>query len=164
MEEQKVIHPWRKVAWLDIRKLSCVSIRIVLGALFVFAGATKAYDPGTFAIEIQRYQVVPWIVGALASVYLPWLEMLAGALLFLQRFERGALLVITFLLLVFTLALASAMFRGLSIDCGCFGKALPATGTTVPLLRNLLLLVFTGILWIEYRYPQKSQPVSLTNL
>jgi putative oxidoreductase len=125
--------------------------RIALGGLFVFAGATKAYDPGAFAIEVQRYQIVPWIVDALASVYLPWLEMLAGALLLLKRFERGALLVITLLLLVFTFALASAMFRGLSIDCGCFGKAFTATGTTVPLLRNLLLLVFTGILWIEHR-------------
>ena len=151
MEEQRVISARRKAAWPDIRKLARVLVRIALGGLFVFAGATKAYDPGTFAIEIQRYQVVPWIVGALSSVYLPWLEMLAGALLLLKRFERGALLVITLLLLIFTLALASAMFRGLSIDCGCFGKAFTATGTTAPLLRNLLLLVFTGFLWIEYR-------------
>jgi putative oxidoreductase len=130
-----------------MRKALRALVRIVLGALFVFAGATKAYDPGAFAIEIQRYQIVPWMLGALTSVYLPWLEILAGALLFLKRFERGALLVITLLLLVFTLALASAMLRGLSIDCGCFGKAFTATGTTIPLLRNLLLLVFTGILW-----------------
>lgn len=151
MEEQRVISVRRKAVWPDIRKLARVLVRIALGGLFVFAGATKAYDPGTFAIEIQRYQIVPWVVGALTSVYLPWLEMLAGALLLLKRFERGALLVITLLLLIFTVALASAMFRGLSIDCGCFGKAFTATGTTVPLLRNLLLLAFTGILWIEYR-------------
>ena len=151
MEEQKVIGAWRGTRWADIKKLGRVLIRVVLGALFVFAGASKAYDPGAFAIEIQRYQLVPWILGGLASVYLPWLEMLAGALLFPKQFERGALLVITLLLLVFTLALASAMFRGLSIDCGCFGKAFTATGTTVPLLRNLVLLVFTGILWMGHR-------------
>ena len=151
MERQKVNRRWRKISGADIRKLGRVLIRVVLGALFVFAGATKAYDPGAFAMEMQRYQLVPWILGALASVYLPWVEMLAGALLLLKRFERGALLVITLLLLVFTLALASAMFRGLSIDCGCFGKAFTATGTTVPLLRNLVLLVFAGILWTESR-------------
>jgi putative oxidoreductase len=151
VERQKVNRRWRKISGADIRKLGRVLIRVVLGALFVFAGATKAYDPGAFAMEMQRYQLVPWILGALASVYLPWVEMLAGALLLLKRFERGALLVITLLLLVFTLALASAMFRGLSIDCGCFGKAFTATGTTVPLLRNLVLLVFAGILWTESR-------------
>jgi putative oxidoreductase len=151
LEEQKVNRAWRKAAWPDVRKLGRILVRIALGALFVFAGATKAYDPGAFAIEIQRYQIVPWILAALVSVYLPWLEMLAGALLLVKRFERGALLVITFLLVVFTVALASAMFRGLSIDCGCFGKAFTATGTTVPLLRNLVLLVFAGILWMEHR-------------
>jgi putative oxidoreductase len=151
VEEQRVISARRKPSWPDMRMLARLLARIALGGLFVFAGATKAYDPGAFAIEVQRYQIVPWIVDALASVYLPWLEMLAGALLLLKRFERGALLVITLLLMVFTFALASAMFRGLSIDCGCFGKAFTATGTTVPLLRNLLLLVFTGILWIEHR-------------
>jgi putative oxidoreductase len=151
MEEQKVIGVWRRPGWPEIKKLGRVLIRVALGALFVFAGASKAYDPGAFAIEIQRYQVVPWLLGGVTSVYLPWLEMLAGVLLLLKRFERGALLVITLLLLVFTLALASAMFRGLSIDCGCFGKAFTATGTTVPLLRNLVLLVFTGILWMEHR-------------
>ena len=151
MEEQKVIPASRSTRWPNMAKLGCVLVRVAVGALFVFAGATKAYDPGAFAIEIQRYQLVPWIVAALISVYLPWLEMLSGALLLLKRFERGALLLTTLLLLIFTLALASAMFRGLSIDCGCFGKAFTATGTTVPLLRNLLLLVFTGILWMEPR-------------
>jgi len=151
VEEQKVIPASRSTRWPNMAKLGCVLVRVAVGALFVFAGATKAYDPGAFAIEIQRYQLVPWIVAALVSVYLPWLEMLSGALLLLKRFERGALFLTTLLLLIFTLALASAMFRGLSIDCGCFGKAFTATGTTVPLLRNLLLLVFTGILWMEPR-------------
>ncbi|MBV8532948.1 MAG: DoxX family protein [Verrucomicrobia bacterium] len=151
LEEQKVISGSRRTRWPDIFKLGCVLVRVTVGALFVLAGATKAYDPGAFAIEIQRYQLVPWVLAALISVYLPWLEMLSGALLLLKRFERGALLLTTLLLLIFSLALASAMFRGLSIDCGCFGKAFTATGTTIPLLRNLLLLVFMGILWIKSR-------------
>ena len=151
MEEQKVISASRRTRWPDLVRLGFIVVRVTLGALFVFAGATKAYDPGAFAIEIQRYQLVPWILAALISVYLPWLEMLSGALLLLKRFERGALLLTTLLLLIFTLALASAMLRGLSIDCGCFGKAFTATGTMVPLLRNLLLLLFTGILWMESR-------------
>ncbi|MBV9105436.1 MAG: DoxX family membrane protein [Verrucomicrobia bacterium] len=121
--------------------------RIVLGALFILTGAAKAYDPGTFATEIQRYNLIPWMPGAIVAVYLPWLEILAGALLVLKRFERGALLLISCLLFVFTFALASATFRGLGIDCGCFGKAFTATGTVFPLVRNFLLLAFTGYLW-----------------
>jgi len=134
--------------WPRFVKVCRVLVRITLGSLFVFAGVTKAYDPGAFAIEIQRYNLIPWIPTVLASVYLPWLEILVGLFLVVKRFEKGALLLITCLLLVFTLALASATFRGLGIDCGCFGKAFAATGTTFPLIRNVVLLAFTAFLWV----------------
>ena len=104
MEEQKVISAPRRTRWPDLVKLGCVLVRVTVGGLFVFAGATKAYDPGAFAIEIQRYQLVPWILAALISVYLPWLEMLSGALLLLKRFERGALLLTTLFCSFFTAA------------------------------------------------------------
>jgi putative oxidoreductase len=130
-------------------KLARLLVRIALGALFIFAGATKAYDPGAFATEIQRYNLVPWMLAALASIYLPWLEIILGALLIIKKFERGTLLLIGSLLLVFTAALASATFRGLGIDCGCFGKAFAATGTIFPLVRNVVLLGLTVFLWLE---------------
>jgi hypothetical protein len=52
-------------------------------------------------------------------------------------------------LVVFTFALASAIFRGLSIDCGCFGKAFSDTGTIYPLVRNVLLLALVAFLWLD---------------
>jgi putative oxidoreductase len=132
-----------------VLKRASFFIRILLGGLFVFAGATKVYDPGAFAIELQRYQAVPWTIGALLALYLPWLEMLAGAFLLFRKIEWGPLLIITLLLFIFTVALASAMLRGLNIDCGCFGKTFAATGTVLPLLRNLTLLGGTAVLWTE---------------
>jgi putative oxidoreductase len=151
VEDQKIRSRLGERAWPRLAKRCRFLVRIALGALFVFAGVTKAYDPGAFAIEIQRYNLIPWIAAALLAVYLPWLEILAGALLVMKRFEQGALLLIIFLLLVFTFALASATFRGLGIDCGCFGKAFAATGTIFPLVRNLVLLAFSGFLWFGYQ-------------
>jgi putative oxidoreductase len=127
-----------------------LAIRVVLAGIFVIAGAAKAYDPAGFAIEIQRYQLVPWLIGALGATYLPWLEMIAGAMLFVGRLKRGALLILTVLLGLFTWALASAMVRGLGIDCGCFGKTFEATGTFVPFLRNIFLLACAAVLWSEH--------------
>jgi putative oxidoreductase len=92
LEDQKMISRLRVPAWPRFVRLSRSFVRIALGILFVFAGATKAFDPGAFAIEIQRYQLIPWFLGVLASVYLPWLEILLGALLVLQRAEQAALL------------------------------------------------------------------------
>ena len=137
------------ILWPRWVKLGRVFVRIALGALFIFAGATKAYDPGAFATEIQRYNLIPWISAALVSVYLPWLEILVGGLLVLKWLEHGALLLIACLLIVFTFALASATFRGLNIDCGCFGKAFSDTGTIYPLVRNVLLLAFVAFLWLD---------------
>jgi putative oxidoreductase len=149
MEIDPVTEPPKKQfprRYLMILRMVC---RFILGALFVFAGTTKIYDPGAFAIELERYQLVPWQVGAAIADYLPWLELAAGLSLFYKRLERGALLLVTVLLAIFTLALVSALFRGLSIDCGCFGKALLSTGTVVPILRNLFLLLLAGILWVR---------------
>jgi putative oxidoreductase len=128
-------------------RLARLVARIALGALFVFSGAAKVYDPGEFATEVQKYNLLPWVPGVILALYLPWLEILCGLLLALKKFERGALLVIIGLLIIFTVALASAMFRGLDIDCGCFGKVFTSTGTMIPMVRNLLLLLVAGFLW-----------------
>ena len=152
-------------------RLMGIIARIALGALFIFAGTTKAYDPGEFAVEIQKYNLIPWILGVVVALYLPWVEILTGLVLFLEgifiglvlllpwfgtltglvllfkKLEKGALLLVTVMLMFFTAALASAMVRGLSIDCGCFGKAITATGTTIPLIRNVILLGLTAFIW-----------------
>jgi putative oxidoreductase len=141
-----ILGPDQPVQQRFIRVLRAVA-RIALGALFIFAGAAKAYDPGEFAVEIQRYNLIPWIFGVIVALYLPWVEILSGLGLLFKRLERGALLLVTVLLVLFTVALASATVRGLNIDCGCFGKAFTATGTTVPLLRNLILLGLTAFIW-----------------
>ncbi len=149
MENAEMIKRLHSSRWPRPMKLARLLVRIAMGALFIFAGATKAYDPGAFAIEIQRYNLIPWMPAALASVYLPWLEIILGSLLIVKKLEQGALLLIGGLLLVFTLALASATFRGLGIDCGCFGKAFAATGTIFPLVRNIVLLGLTVFLWLD---------------
>jgi putative oxidoreductase len=151
VEIQKVNAATLTGFWPIVLKGTNFLMRVLLGGLFVFAGATKLYDPAAFASELQRYQAAPWTIGALLAIYLPWLEVSAGAFLLSRRIESGALLVITLLLFIFTAALASAMLRGLDIDCGCFGKTFAATATVLPLVRNLILLGCAGVLWTQYR-------------
>ena len=147
MESAKMIAKTGTGALHRFLRVARLVARIALGALFVFSGAAKAYDPADFATEVQKYNLLPWIPGVILALYLPWLEILCGFLLALKKFDRGALLVIIGLLVIFTVALASAMFRGLDIDCGCFGKAFTSTGTTIPMVRNLLLILVAGFIW-----------------
>lgn len=128
--------------------LALIACRIILGALFLLAGVTKAYDPAGFATEIQNYQIVPWVGDVLLSLFLPWVEIFAAAALFWKRFERGALLLISAMLVAYTAALISALVRGLNIDCGCFGRAILSTGILWAVLRNVGLAILAGVLWI----------------
>jgi putative oxidoreductase len=121
--------------------------RFILGTVFVLAGVAKLLDPATFAEQINYYHLSPWPLSASLAVFLPFLELISGVLLIVDKLVPGALLLLTAALLVFTFALISASVRGLDIDCGCFGKAIPAVSIGWALLRNLALLVVSGIIW-----------------
>jgi len=95
--------------------------RIVLGGLFVYAGAAKALTPLDFAQNVRNYQLVGQSLSFIAALILPWLEILAGAFLVLGIWRRGAALVVSALLVFFIALTVVTMVRGLDVDCGCFG-------------------------------------------
>ena len=134
-----------------ILRVSRIVLRLLIAALFLFAAITKLFDPGSFAQQIANYQLTPWLATAVLSVFLPALELCVGICLLLGRWESGALVWLAILLMIFSGALLSAIVRGLSIDCGCFGRSVENTGTLWPLLRNLALFVVTGFLWFSRR-------------
>lgn len=118
-------------------------IRVLLGATFIYAAVPKIADPIAFAADIAAYKLVPYFASYLVAAILPWLELFSGLLLVAGYRVRGGAVVIAFLNLVFLAALASALWRGLSIDCGCF-KSQGAKGSLwVPFGRDLVLLAFT---------------------
>jgi hypothetical protein len=57
------------------------------------------------------------------AFYLPWLEIFSGLALVFRLFYRGALSILTALVVVFLAATIAAKARGLDITCGCFGHA-----------------------------------------
>ena len=132
-----------------ILRVSRFVLRLLIAALFLFAAITKLFDPSAFAQQIANYQLTPWPAAAVLSVFLPALELCVGICLLLGRWESGALVWLAVLLTIFSGALLSAIARGLSIDCGCFGRSVENTGTLWPLIRNLGLLVVTGFLWFS---------------
>lgn len=119
--------------------------RFAVGALFVYAGAIKLKDPAAFAVEIDHYELWPATAPYLAVV-LPGVELALGATLLSgpRLWRRAAALGCGALMGAFTLAAATAVARGLNIDCGCFGgDASPITWLT--LARDVALLAACGI-------------------
>lgn len=95
--------------------------RLVLAAVFLAACLPKIAHPHAFAESIYRYQLLHAAAINAAAVFLPWLELTAAlALLAVPRLQRGAVLLVAVLLVIFTGAIAINLHRGVDIACGCF--------------------------------------------
>jgi len=119
-------------------------LRAALGALFLYAAATKLPDMGAFAESVANYRLVPSALVPAAAVATIGLELALGLLLVTGRLPRATALVATTLLGVFTVGLAQALVRGIDLRCGCFGGAERATWLTV--LRDVALLAASALL------------------
>ncbi len=125
--------------------------RLVLGGLFVVAGALKLGDPTTFATEIANYRLVPSLAPWLA-VTLPAVELVVGAALIVApaAWRRGAALAALGLLVMFTVAVGHALHAGINVDCGCFGSHSGSVdGWT--LLRDLGLIAAAALVLVAGR-------------
>ncbi|MCM2265402.1 MAG: DoxX family protein [Desulfuromonadales bacterium] len=101
--------------------------RLLLGGVFVWAGAIKALDVPVFAGQVAAYQLLPYAWNYAVAAALPYVELLAGILLLINIRIKPATLLVGLLNAVFIVVLLSVLARGLNIDCGCFG---PDAGTT----------------------------------
>lgn len=119
-------------------------IRITIGFIFIYAGAEKISDTESFAISISNYRLLPVSTLNFFAITLPWLEIIAGILLLFGIAVKENSAIIFLMLSIFTVAIIISLFRGLSIDCGCFGK-----GTQIGLMKlgeNTLMIVGLMIL------------------
>lgn len=130
--------------------------RIVLGGLFVYAGAVKVGDPLDFAQDIRNYRLVGQSLSFIAALVLPWLEIVAGAFLIAGIWKRGAALVITGLLVFFIVLTLVTMARGLDVDCGCFGSLGRKSGWGVVLEDLGMLALGLSLLFDHGLSPKKT--------
>ncbi len=122
-------------------------IAILIGALFVYAGAVKVIDPVEFARDIDNYKMLPWRIGVWFALYLPWLEILCGLALITRVLYRGGLFIVTTLMLVFIVLSIAAKARGLDVSCGCFGHASKYLDFSWHLVLDVALLIGLCVLW-----------------
>jgi uncharacterized membrane protein YphA (DoxX/SURF4 family) len=122
-------------------------LAIIIGALFVYAGALKAWDPVRFAGDVQNYHVLPWALNVRLAFYLPWLEMICGLALIFRRLYSGALALLFVLLLVFIGASIAAKARGIDINCGCFGHVSDQLSFAWHMVLDFAILAVVAALW-----------------
>ncbi|MBN1155960.1 DoxX family membrane protein [candidate division KSB1 bacterium] len=130
-------------------------LRILVGILFIFSGITKILNPSEFAWDIDNYRMIPYILVTLMAIILPWLELLCGILLMVGPFKKGASLILLFTSVMFLIAISSALFRGLNINCGCFSVNAESMKISIwKLIENIalfsaLLIIVTNLFRIR---------------
>ena len=122
-------------------------VALIVGGIFIYAGAIKAVDPLRFAIDIDNYKMLPWKAGVSLALYLPWLEIFCGLALGTRIFFRGSVFIVTSLMTVFIIASVVAKARGLDVSCGCFGHASTYLNFSWHLVLDFVLLGGLLLLW-----------------
>jgi hypothetical protein len=118
-------------------------IQLGLGLLFIAAGISKLLRTRSVHHTVERYRLLPsggvkvvaWLLGPI--------ELATGTLLVLSPWipvHPLAWTTATGLLLLFSIAIGSALARGISIPCGCGLLLGDHVITPITLSRNLLLL------------------------
>ncbi len=104
-------------------KVFVLFVRLGLGSIFLWSSLPKLRQPYDLLSNVYGYELVGPNLGMLTAMALPWLELFLGVCLLGGIFLSGALLTSIALAAVFTFVQASALVRGIDIECGCFMSA-----------------------------------------
>lgn len=105
--------------------------RILIGTIFIAAAIDKIANPDAFAKSINNFHLLPYEALNIPALILPWVELLTGAMLLFKIKEKASTFLISGMLIVFIIAILTAIARGYNIDCGCFGESSPAAAAEV---------------------------------
>jgi len=99
--------------------------RLVVGGVWIYAGALKVSDPESSVTAVRAYQLLPYDLADTVGRVLPMLELVIGVCLVLGVLTRifGGLSAL--LQVAFIIGIASVWARGIEINCGCFGDGGP---------------------------------------
>jgi uncharacterized membrane protein YphA (DoxX/SURF4 family) len=129
-----------------------------LAVVFLISGVAKLNRPHHFLEAVYGYELLSPATGLAVAIVLPWLEVLLGVSILSGIFERGGALGCTILLAAFTGVIASALWRRLSISCGCLDLSSASQITVGTLLRSASLLAVSA--WCMRQDMGRSSPVS----
>ena len=96
-------------------------LRLVVGGVWIAAGAVKVTDPAQSVQAVRAYQLLPSSLVSPVGQLLPVVEIVIGVMLVVGLLTRGAALISAVLLGLFIVGIVSVWARGINIDCGCFG-------------------------------------------
>jgi hypothetical protein len=130
-----------------------------IGWIFISASLDKIVDPSSFSKSISNYEITPYWINNLLALFLPWIELICGILMFVGLYyffkNKSKLIdipnnIIILMLLWFIFILSVAVYRDLDIDCGC-GISDDKTTPFEILIKDIYLLITSIIIKFRLR-------------
>ena len=131
-----------------------ICARLFLAVLFLWAGISKLLDPDKFAVIIDEFGILPTKMIWPVAYALPVVEVMAGIGLVFNVW--GSLALATALMIFFIGIVSYGIWKGIDVDCGCFGMYDSETsllGKLKPALARdfLFLLPIVYIYWFRWK-------------
>lgn len=133
-------------------------IRVLIGALFVAAGALKVGHFNDLAAAIAGFRILPEAAVGPLAVALPFFELGLGLYLVAGLFTRATAWIGALQLTIYAAAIASAVIRHIPANCGCFGPQDAATADWPHVIVDLALAAVCAL--VALRAPG---PLALDN-
>ena len=124
------------------------SVRMVVGLIFLIAGASKLLHPGQFSLAIESYEVVSVTVADVLARSLPPLEILLGLGMLSGFMMSASSLGCAVLTITFLIVALQGWWRGLDFQCGCFGADTIAFSPALFATRTVLLCILAIGLYV----------------
>lgn len=145
---------------------SLITIRIILGVIFLFSGIGKLIDASDarYLVELMAtkfYWLIEYSTPIVTTISI--LEVVLAILLLWGKYLKSALTGGLLMLIGFSSVLSYFYLQGMSVDnCGCFGAFGFASGIGFTLVRNAVLILFI-IAAFTMIYFQKQSPETIEN-
>ena len=155
MEKSRLSHQYRdptvkkqKTKKLNWKILGFTLARLAAGFILIMASLDKLGGAEKFSKMVENYHALPPELIPLAAVVIPWLEFFTGLCLCFGFKTRGAALLFSILMAVYSVALAVNLAQGVDMNCGCFSmdSTEKLSGWTVARDLGFLLLGLAALL------------------
>lgn len=109
-----------KIAHILNNKIAHLIARFILGSVFIYASMDKIAFPNEFTKIVINYHILPNKLAIYFAFILPWIELILGTFLILGFYFRESALLLSFIIVVFIVAIFIKSLKGPIDNCGCF--------------------------------------------
>lgn len=139
---------------MPVKGYGQIAFRLVVGGVLVYAAILKIIHPQQFYLSVLAYNLVGKELSKVIALWLPWVELLAGAGIIGMIWYKANLRLAQLMYAGFTIVLIVTLFRGMTTNCGCFGSA-GGSVSWLHVLGDVVLYFLTTLLVIWEQIVEK---------